>query len=122
MMIAGKDRLETLKLRKRIKRKDRQNEFQTGQQSAIAHTEFDVPSLPLQCDSEASTTDAESNNSEYEGEDVLNEIGKRKRKRSNLSAVAQVCDGAGVSDRTAALVSDKNLVAKQVDQPASQEK
>ena len=28
MMIAGKDRLETLKLRKRIKRKDRQNEFQ----------------------------------------------------------------------------------------------
>ena len=74
-MIAGEDRFETLKFRKRIKRKDRQNEFQTGQQSAITHTELDVPSLPLKCDSEASTTDAESNNSEYEGEDVLSKTG-----------------------------------------------
>ena len=110
MMIAGEDRLKTLKLRKRIKRKDRQNEFQTGQQSAITHTELDVPSLPLQCDYEASTTHVESNNSEYEGEDVLNETGKRKRKKSNLSAVAQVCDRAGVSDRTAALLSTSLLL------------
>ena len=110
MMIAGEDRLEALKLRKRIKRKDSQHEFQTGQQSAITHTELDVPSLPLECDSEASTTDAEPNNSEYEGEDVLNETGKRKRKKSNLSAVTQVCDRAGVSDRTAALLSSSLLL------------
>ena len=58
MMIAGEDRLETLKLRKRMERKDRQNEFQTEQHSEITHTELDVPSLPLECESKASTTDA----------------------------------------------------------------
>ena len=56
------------------------------------------------------TTDAKSNDSEYKGEDVLNETGKRKRKRSNLPAVAQVCDGAGVSDTTAALLSSSFLL------------
>ena len=45
-----------------------------------------------------------------EGKDVLNETGERKRKRSNLSAVAQVCDGAGVSGRTAALLSSSLLL------------
>ena len=68
MMIADEDRLETLKLRKCTERKNRQNEFQTGLQSEITHIFTNVPSLPLECDCEASTPDAESNNSEYESE------------------------------------------------------
>ena len=105
MIISGVDCHESLRLRKLNDLRNRRKQLQTRDQQHEPSTELDV--LPLDYDSDASKSSSEEADS-TDNEEVFKQPSKGDSRR-NLSSVAEVCDRAGVSDRTAALLASSLL-------------
>ena len=105
MIIFGVDRHESLRLRKLNNLRNRRKQLQTRDQQHEPSTELDV--LPLDYDFDASKSSSEETDN-TDNKEVF-KLPSKGDSRTNLSSVAQVCDRAGVSDRTAALLASSLL-------------
>ena len=106
MIISGVDLHESLRLRKLNDLRNRRKQLQPRNQHHKPSTELDV--LPLDYDSDASKSSSEETDN-TDDEEVF-KLPSKGGSRTNLSSVAQVCDRAGVSDRTAALLASSLLL------------
>ena len=105
MIISVVDRHESLRLRKLNDLRNRRKQLQTRDQQHEPSTELYV--LLLDSDSDASKSSIEETDN-TDNEEVF-KLPSKGDSRTNLSSVAQVCDRAGVSDRTAALLTSSLL-------------
>ena len=105
MIISGVDRQESLRLRKLNDLRNRRRQLQTRDQQHEPSTELDL--LPLDYDSDASKSSSEATDN-TDNEEIF-KLPSKGGSRTNLSSVAQVCDRAGISDRTTALLASSLL-------------
>ena len=105
MIISGVDLHESLRLRKLNDFRNRRKQLQTRDQQHEPSTELDV--LPLDYDSDASKFSSEKTDN-TDNEEVF-KLPSKGCSKTNLLSVAQVCDRAGVSERTAALLASSLL-------------